>query len=158
MNQETNDDAAPEAARAEGEIAGPSLDERLAKAEAELAETKDKLLRALAETENQRRRAQREREDAQRYAAAAFAKDMLDVADNLHRALASVPGDAAQDERVRGAGRRRRGDRARAVGRVGAPRHPPDRAATRRALRFQSASGDVRGRRIPAIPPAASCK
>ncbi len=102
MNQETNDDAAPEGARAEGEIAGPTLDERLAKTEAELAETRDKLLRALAETENQRRRAGRERDDAQRYAAAAFAKDMLDVADNLHRALASVPGDAAQDERVSG--------------------------------------------------------
>lgn len=102
MNQETDDKAAQEAARAEAEPSAPSFEERLAGTEAELAEVRDKLLRALAETENQRRRAQREREEAQRYAAAAFAKDMLDVADNLHRALASVPPGAAEDERVSG--------------------------------------------------------
>src|ERR1700691_4956704 len=69
-------------------------DERVAALEAELAETRDKLLRALAETENVRRRGQREREDAQRYSAQNFAKDVLSVADNLRRALDSVPGDA----------------------------------------------------------------
>ncbi len=69
-------------------------DERVAALEAELAETRDKLLRALAETENVRRRGQREREDAQRYSAQNFAKDVLSVADNLRRALDSVPGGA----------------------------------------------------------------
>jgi molecular chaperone GrpE len=59
--------------------------------ETELAEAKDKLLRALAETENVRRRAQRDREDATRYGAANFARDMVSVADNLHRAIDSAP-------------------------------------------------------------------
>lgn len=77
------------------------LDERLAEAEAELAMTRDKLLRALAEGENLRKRAQREREEAGKYAAASFAKDMLDVADNLHRALASAPAESEWDELTR---------------------------------------------------------
>jgi molecular chaperone GrpE len=83
------------------EIVAAELATLLSKAEAELADTKDKLLRALAETENQRRRAQREREDASKYAAANFAKDMLDVADNLRRALASTDVAALQDERAK---------------------------------------------------------
>jgi molecular chaperone GrpE (heat shock protein) len=70
---------------------GVSLEQRSALLEAELAETKDRLLRALAETENVRRRAERERADASKYGAGAFAKDLLNVADNLRRALDSVP-------------------------------------------------------------------
>ena len=93
MSDETNgaDGAPPE--RASGDPSGGI--------EAELAETKDRLLRALAETENVRRRAQRERDDAQRYAVANFAKDLLSVADNLRRALESVPDADALDERTR---------------------------------------------------------
>ena len=59
--------------------------------EEQIAELKDKLLRALAENENILRRAKREREDAAKYAAANFARDMLTVGDNLHRALAAIP-------------------------------------------------------------------
>ncbi len=78
-----------------------SPEARLAAVEAELAEHKDRLLRALAETENTRRRAQREREDASKYAIAGFAKDLLSVADNLRRALDSVPEAEVRDERTR---------------------------------------------------------
>jgi len=59
--------------------------------EAEIAELKDKLLRALADNENTIRRAKREREDTAKYAAANFARDVLTVADNLKRALDVVP-------------------------------------------------------------------
>lgn len=62
----------------------------------EVAELKDQLLRALAETENVRNRAKREREETLRYAAAPLAKDLLPVADNLHRAIESVPAEAAE--------------------------------------------------------------
>ena len=79
----------------------PRLEERLAAAEAEAADAKDKLLRALAETENVRRRAQREREDAAKYGASNFAKDLINVADNLRRALASVPEGQVKDELTR---------------------------------------------------------
>ncbi|HTT78414.1 MAG TPA: nucleotide exchange factor GrpE [Stellaceae bacterium] len=70
---------------------GDLPDEGLAAIESELADTKDRLLRALAETENVRRRLQRERDDAQKYAMANFARDLLSAADNLRRALDAMP-------------------------------------------------------------------
>jgi molecular chaperone GrpE len=83
----------------EGVPAG--MDNRLAAIEAELSETKDRLLRALAETENVRRRLQRERDDAQKYAASAFAKDLLSPVDNLRRALDAMPEAETTDPRAR---------------------------------------------------------
>jgi molecular chaperone GrpE len=97
MTQEANENPTPETVPSESQ----ELDGRLAQLEAELADSKDRLLRALADTENLRRRAQRERDDALRYAATNFAKDMLDIADNLRRALTSVDGAEIQDERVK---------------------------------------------------------
>ena len=67
------------------------LDEQIKRAEAEAADLKDRLLRALAETENVRRRSERERTDATKYGVTQFARDLLDVADNLRRAIDSVP-------------------------------------------------------------------
>jgi molecular chaperone GrpE len=86
----------------DAEVEEQSADDRLTALEAELADQKDRLLRALAETENVRRRAQREREDASKYAVAGFAKDLLSAADNLRRALESVPEADIRDERTRG--------------------------------------------------------
>jgi len=59
--------------------------------EAEKADLKDKLLRLMADMENLRRRTEREVVDARTYAVANFARDMLNVADNIRRALESVP-------------------------------------------------------------------
>lgn len=66
--------------------------------EAELAATKDQMMRALAEVENIRRRSAKEREDAAKFAATGFAKDMLDIADNLRRALDAMPTDLLDSE------------------------------------------------------------
>lgn len=66
---------------------------KLAALEAEVADLKDKLLRAVAETENVRKRAERDRTDIARYAAAGFARDMLLVSDNLRRAIAALKDD-----------------------------------------------------------------
>jgi molecular chaperone GrpE len=80
--------------------AGP--DQELAAARQEAAQLKDQLLRALAEAENVRRRAQREREDAAKYAITNFARDVLQVSDNLHRALEAIPAAAlAGDEALK---------------------------------------------------------
>ena len=79
-----------------------TADERLVALDAELAEAKDRLLRALAETENTRRRAQREREDLQKYAITGFAKELLSPVDNLRRALDSVPEAEVNDPKLRG--------------------------------------------------------
>ncbi|MCP5367293.1 MAG: nucleotide exchange factor GrpE [Hyphomicrobiales bacterium] len=73
--------------------AAAELAMRVPELEAEVAELKDRLLRAMAETENVRRRAARDREDASKYAIANFAREVLGVADNLRRALDSVDAD-----------------------------------------------------------------
>ncbi|WP_300542714.1 nucleotide exchange factor GrpE [Maricaulis sp.] len=65
-------------------------EEAIAKLTAELDAMRDKLLRALAEAENTRRRAEKEVKDTRDYAVSSFAKDMLDVADNLSRAIGAV--------------------------------------------------------------------
>jgi molecular chaperone GrpE len=85
----------------EAEAAPPTPEERVVALEAELADVHDRLLRALAEAENTRRRAQRERADAEKYSVAKFAGDMLPVADNLRRALDSLPASEARDDRTR---------------------------------------------------------
>src|SRR5947199_2980028 len=78
-----------------------SPEERVEALEQELAEAKDRLLRALAETENVRRRAQREREDTLKYAISNFARDLLSPVDNLRRALDSVPEAEVTDSRTK---------------------------------------------------------
>jgi molecular chaperone GrpE len=59
----------------------------------ELADMRDRMLRALADAENTRRRAEREKQDASQYAVTKFARDMLQIADNFTRALAAFPAD-----------------------------------------------------------------
>jgi len=88
------DDAS--AAEAEADLSA-----RVVELESELAERKDRLLRALAEQENSRRRAEPERQEAIRFAAAGLARDLLETADNLRRAIESVPDETANDETVR---------------------------------------------------------
>ncbi len=76
--------------------------EKIAALQAELDTAKDRMLRAVADADNTRKRAVREREDASKYAVASFAKDLLSVADNLRRALDSVPMEsAAADVRLK---------------------------------------------------------
>jgi len=69
-------------------------DDRVAALEAERTDLKDKLLRTLADMENMRRRTERELADIRTYGVTNFARDMLTVADNIRRALESVPSDA----------------------------------------------------------------
>ncbi|MES2602785.1 MAG: nucleotide exchange factor GrpE [Pseudomonadota bacterium] len=62
----------------------------------DVAEAKDRMLRTLAEMENLRKRTQREVADARTYGITAFARDVLDIADNLQRALDAVPMEARE--------------------------------------------------------------
>jgi molecular chaperone GrpE len=59
----------------------------------EAAESRDKMLRTLAEMENLRKRTKREVDDARSYGITGFARDILDIADNLQRALDAVPAE-----------------------------------------------------------------
>jgi molecular chaperone GrpE len=56
----------------------------------ELADYKDRLLRTLADMENMRKRTEREVTDARIYGISAFARDILGVADNMHRAMQAL--------------------------------------------------------------------
>lgn len=72
----------------------PELEDASAVQARELSEAKDRLLRTLAEMENLRRRTTREVSDARAYGISGFARDVLDIADNLQRALDAVPAEA----------------------------------------------------------------
>src|SRR5260370_19630010 len=52
------------------------------------------MLRTLAEMENLRKRTTREVADARAYGISGFARDILDIADNLQRPLDAVPAEA----------------------------------------------------------------
>src|SRR6476660_732061 len=62
----------------------------------EAAEARDKMLRTLAEMENLRKRTSREVADARTYGITGFARDILDIADNLQRALDAVPAETRE--------------------------------------------------------------
>lgn len=119
MSEQPKDTRAPEETAAQSEYAqtaaegeafqttGPATgqetqDEQAADYEAvvrlvkENEELKDRALRLAAETENLRRRAARDVQDAKAYSIANFARDMLQVADNLDRALEAVPAEAKE--------------------------------------------------------------
>ena len=66
--------------------------------EQQVEELNDKMLRALAEAENVRRRAARDKSDAAKYAIANFAREVLGVADNMKRAMASVDTEARKSD------------------------------------------------------------
>ena len=62
-------------------------------AQNEIAELKDKLLRQHAEMENLRKRTEREVVDARKFAVEKFAISLLDVVDNLERAVGAESGN-----------------------------------------------------------------
>ena len=94
-NDTENQNAAPQAEPANDAAVAPEADP-IAVLEAEKADLKDKLLRLMADMENLRRRTAREIADARTYAVTNFARDMLTVADNVRRAIESVPEEASK--------------------------------------------------------------
>jgi molecular chaperone GrpE len=64
---------------------------RIAELETELAEMKDRWMRAEAETSNVRARGRREADDARQYAVQKFATDIVEAAENLKRGIDALP-------------------------------------------------------------------
>ena len=95
-------DEAGAPAAPETQEAAPQLDP-VAVLAREAADLKDRLLRTLAEMENLRKRTEREVLDARVYGIAGFARDVLAVADNMHRALEAIGPDLrdAADPKVK---------------------------------------------------------
>ena len=116
--------------------------DRVSELENQLAEAKQNVLYAQAEIQNVRRRAEKEAQDARAYASTNFARDILSVADNLERALDSIPADLRDDAKFKGlvAGLDATGRELAAV--FQAQRHHPDRRAGRDA-RSEQAPGDA---------------
>lgn len=61
----------------------------------EIAKLKEDVLRAQAETQNVRRRAEADVEKAHKFSTEKFARELLEVVDNLERAIAASPEDEA---------------------------------------------------------------
>ena len=77
------------------EVAEQSDDQKIITPDEKINELEDKLARAFAEMENQRRRFEKEREDAFSYGGFAFAKETLNLIDNLQRSKQILENDEA---------------------------------------------------------------
>jgi molecular chaperone GrpE len=84
----TNSDA--EITHSEGLSEPDSLRAQIAEKDKEIAELKDKYLRALAESENTRKRIRQQSEESIRIQREAILRDLLPIIDNLERALAAA--------------------------------------------------------------------
>ena len=80
------------------EEAGEAATDPLQAAQDEITELKDKLLRSHAEMDNLRKRTQREIAEAHKFGVEKFATALLDVMDNLERALDA---EAGNEEAIR---------------------------------------------------------
>ena len=87
------DDISPEKTQVEEKNKEQSPKEKELSPEEKIKDLEDKVTRALAEMENQRRRYEKEREDAFEYGGFAFARENLNLIDNLERAKQSLEND-----------------------------------------------------------------
>ena len=86
--EELNQDSKPEVSENKEEIKEITPEEKI-------LELEDKVTRTFAEMENQRRRFEKEREDAFNYGGFAFAKETLNLIDNLERSKQILESDNA---------------------------------------------------------------
>ena len=87
------DDVSTEKIQVEEKNKEPILKEKELSPEEKIKDLEDKVTRTLAEMENQRRRYEKEKEDAFEYGGFAFARENLNLIDNLERAKQSLEND-----------------------------------------------------------------
>lgn len=91
----TENPPVPEPAATEASLAPDGImvvaTARIAELEAEVAELRDRWMRAEAEMANVRARAKREAEEARQFAVQKFGRDVVEAAENLKRGLDSIP-------------------------------------------------------------------
>lgn len=80
---------------------GDALADVVEALKSDLEAAKQDVLYAKAETQNVRRRMEKEVADTRAYAATSFARDILSVADNLSRALESIPAELRDDDKMK---------------------------------------------------------
>jgi molecular chaperone GrpE len=76
--------------------------DRVTALEAELAEMKERWMRAEAENANVRARAKKDVDDTRQYAVQKFAAEVVDAAENLRRGIASLPAHAPGEPEIIG--------------------------------------------------------
>src|SRR6056300_2050001 len=67
----------------------------------EMSSLKDQRLRAIAELENFRKRAEKDQSDALKYGISNFAKEIINISDNIERAQSSIPEEAKNNETIK---------------------------------------------------------
>lgn len=82
----------------EEEISPEDLIEKLNE---EITELKDQRLRAIAELENFRKRAEKDQSDALKYGISNFAKEIINIRDNIERAQSSISEEAKNNETIK---------------------------------------------------------
>lgn len=86
------------AAKAEAAAPTPATVEDNSALIKENADLKDQLIRAVAEMENLRKRTERDMQDARKYAVTGFARDLVNVLENLQLALLNIPADDRKND------------------------------------------------------------
>ena len=80
----------------------PTSDEDIIlKLNEEISDLKDQRLRAIAELENFRKRAEKDQSDALKYGVANFAKEIINIKDNIERAQSSISDEVKTNEAVK---------------------------------------------------------
>jgi molecular chaperone GrpE len=97
LQNEAQTEAVEELLEPEAEVLEAEADDELAKALEEVAQYKEAALRAQADAQNVRRRAEQDVEKAHKFGLEKFAKAIVNVADNLERALASAADNGEAD-------------------------------------------------------------
>ena len=82
----------------EAEISSEDLIEKLNE---EITSLKDQRLRAIAELENFRKRAEKDQSDALKYGISNFAKEIINIRDNIERAQSSISDEAKNNETIK---------------------------------------------------------
>ena len=67
----------------------------------EISDLKDQRLRAIAELENFRKRAEKDQSDALKYGVTNFAKEIINIRDNIERAQSSISDEVKTNEAVK---------------------------------------------------------
>ena len=83
------------------EEAETSPEDLIEKLNEEITSLKDQRLRAVAELENFRKRAEKDQSDALKYGISNFAKEIINIRDNIERAQSSISDEAKNNEAIK---------------------------------------------------------
>ena len=105
LNEEKTDDAQSnetnESAEDSNENNSDSPENIIEKLNEEIQDLKDQRLRAAAELENFRKRAEKDQADALKYGVSNFAKEIINIKDNVERAQSSISEDVRSNDAVK---------------------------------------------------------